>query len=255
MSKTTIHFEHNSSFNKVIKGENIESWQLYSKANDKGYSKQTSLNFVKHYYTAKQFEMFLKRKRKHLQSEAFASIRLVYMIKLKNKTLMQNFIDVLGDNLKHKASTGFNRWKDVTTKIAKRQAKGMNLLRKVVETRQTEYIKTGLSKLHSYVHSVLKVLEKIERKYLLQHHCLLDNILNLESSQTTERITVQPAPTKFSRPLIIKKNAYKYLCLLLRKLTNKRTELLFKWYQHHTLNMRYSCYLTRILERRLKLRS
>ena len=116
--------------------------------------------------------------------------------------------------------------------------------RKFSETR-----KQTLSELNRYSSKFIKTLLKIESKYGLPQNSLKTGIISLQQQAGQASLTVNPTPSSVSQKVSFKKNGYKYLSFIIRRSVLLREDLLFKFYRFHTMFMRYSILLARLLHK------
>lgn len=256
--------EGKSAFNRVVTGKKIGTYELYKQGLDMGQSHEASLSLIAHTSAANSLELLLSRKKKQFLGIAFSEIVLLHVTIRRNRRTIEIAIQTLTANLLNSSRRYVHIWSEYNRKYKKRINKGGTLLKWFMERKTSVYIKETFEYLAYFSVIVLKILEKIERQYELPHRSLLSQILainqikvgnsagksqTLTVTDTVEEITVVDAPGKFSRTMTIKKNGYRYLSLLLRRAYLKRLDLMFEWYQRHTMDMRYALHLKTLLER------
>lgn len=161
---------------------------------------------------------------------------------------------LLRKNLVLAVSPRFSLWKKYARHKSLRNNKGYTKLVALFNVRAIRDKQETFATIEYYANTIIRIIEKIEKAYLIDRHRLLREILTLYYRDGIERLTTTSAPYKFDRWMTLKKNGYKYLGLLLRKFVKKRTVEVFDWYSRVYSVLRYACVLGRMMDRCLKQR-
>lgn len=196
----------------------------------------------------------MARKTRQLKAEGLQAIRQVTILQQQRYATAHRLMQTMWKHLLQDTAKRFKQWKNYSSNCSIRHMRAYTKLTKIVSIREIKNKKESLATLDYYSNTIIRVIEKIEKAYLIERHRLLKEILTLYYRDGIERLTTTSAPYKFTRWMTLKKNGYKYLGLLLRKFTKKRTVELFNWYESHTGVIRYACVMGRMVDRCLKQR-
>lgn len=196
----------------------------------------------------------MNRKVLQFKAEGFQEIRHALLRHKQRTSILQRLVQTLWHQLMVDASIKFDRWKDFASNRSSHCSRGFSKLSYFFRLKEVKAKQEAFRTVEYYSNTIVRVIEKIEKTYLIERHKLLREILTLYCREGIERLTTTSAPGKFSRWMILKKNGYKYLGLLLRKFVKKRTVVAFDWYSSLTGVLRYACVIGRMVDRCLKQR-
>lgn len=194
-----------------------------------------------------QLELFIRRKRKQLMAYALSDVRQWSIVRDRCQATLRRLAQLLREKLLTAAEKKIRQWRKYTKHFNRRYTKGMSKLIRTVNRKVDSSKITSFNHIHHYS-EIIKILEKLEAAHTLRHHSLLSEIITMVSRETIEKLTTSAAPSKFTQNKVIKKNGYRYLGLILRKVVRRRTLILFKWYQNHTKLMRHANFVGKLME-------
>lgn len=194
------------------------------------------------------------RKKLQFKTEGYEEIKFVFVSHRNKLSSVKRLMQALWKHFLIDAEKKFATWKEFAFDRNNKLIRGFGKLNTLLLIKQLKNKKEAFSITVYYGNVIIRIIEKIEKVYLLERHKLVSEIMTIYSRDGIERLTTTAPPPRFTQRVILKKNGYKYLGLLLRKFVKKRTVAAFDWYSRITGIMRYACVLSRMVERGLKQR-
>ena len=196
--------------------------------------------------------MVLQRKKNQLKAEWFFRLKANHTLKKRQRAVVEYAMKIIKNHNMIKAKIKIVRWKNEALKKTQKLTTGFDALSKLFDVKSSGYVSIGYELIYTHSAKLLNLVVKLERKYELKNEILLKKIMNIEYSRSSEKIVLVTPPAKFNQRLIIKKNGFRYLSILIRKFAWRRESGFFLWYQQKTLIMRNAFFLKDIIDRILK---